>query len=130
MEAVALGIGVRAHGGGHADDPCREVGDQPGELAAAAAERGADLLRVDRPGERLERLDEGPVRRADDRVAGAGEHQHAIARGVVGQFAHEPALARARLAAEQHHAAALTLGAGDQRPQLLELGRPTDERKR
>ena len=130
VQPVALGVGV---GLGRRREPAgarAEVGQQAGQLAARDAQRRPQLLRRERADELLERLGEGPVRRAQDGVAGAVEDTHAVGCGAGGELAHEPALARARLAPEHDDAAPLTVGARQQRAQAVQLGRAADERER
>ncbi len=130
VEAVALGVRVGLGRRRQLADPRRQVAHEPDELAAATAERRSELLRVDGPDELVEGVDERSVRRANHRVAGAGEHEHSLGRRLGGQLPHEPALARSGLAAEQHDTPALALAPRDQRPQLLELDHAADERER
>jgi hypothetical protein len=126
VEAVALGVGVRLDGlRAH-----RQLRQQPRQLSAGRAERGLQLLRVDLAGEVVERLHERPVRRVHDRVARAVEHERAAGRRLAGELAHEPALARARLAADDHHPAALPLRPGHQAAERGQLARAPDERER
>ena len=129
MQPVALGVGVGPDRGRETADPGAEVGKQPGELAAAGAERGAQLVGLGGPRELVERLDEGPVGRAHLRVAGAVEDERAVVRRLGGELAHEPALARAGLAAQQDHAAALPVGARHERAESFQLGGAADERE-
>ena len=56
--------------------------------------------------------------------------EDAVGRGLGGEFAHQPALARARFAADQDDPAPFALGPRQQRPQGVQLGRAADERKR
>jgi hypothetical protein len=58
------------------------------------------------------------------------EHERAGVRVLGGQLAHQPALARAGLPADERDAASVAGGARQQPAQRLELGRATDERKR
>ena len=64
-------------GAGQVADAGRQVGEQPRELAPRRAQRDAQLGWVDDARGVLERLDERPVRRTHDRVAGAVEDEHA-----------------------------------------------------
>ena len=73
------------------------------------AERRAQLVGIGGSRQVVERLDERPVRRAHDGVARAVEDERAVARRLGGELADEPALARARLAAEQDDPASLAL---------------------
>ena len=74
--------GSAATGGGRPADRGAEVGQQPRQLAAARAQRLAQLVGVGRPRQLVQRLHERPVGRADDRVAGAVEHERAVVRGL------------------------------------------------
>ncbi len=127
VQPVALGVGIGLDGGRQLADRGREVGQQAGELAGGRAEGCAELVGVDYAREAVEGLDEGPVGRAHDRVAGAVEDERALARRRGGELADETALARAGLAADEHDAAALALGAWHQRLERLELGGAPDE---
>ena len=82
-----------------------EIGQEPRELPA---ERGGEVG-AEGADELVERLDERPVGRVQHRVAGAIEHERPVLRRAGGELAHEPALARAGLAAEQHDAAVLAV---------------------
>ena len=118
VEAVALGVGIGGAGAAGSPSSGSSRASSPPELRSAA------------PGQRVERLDERPVRRVHDGVAGAVEHERA--RGGRGdrELAHEPALARAGLAADEHHPAALALGPRDQRAEGHQLALTADERER
>ena len=118
---MALGVRVGVDRCRQVADAGRQVGEQPRELAARRAQRDAQLGGVDDAGGVLERLDERPVRRAHDRVAGAVEDERAGPGRLGRELAHQAALARAGLAAEQDDAAALALGHRHERPQRLEL---------
>ena len=103
--------------------PSRQVGQQARELATARAERRPQLGRIDAPRELVERLDERPVGRAHDRVAGAGEDERAARRGLGGELADEAALARAGLAADAGPTGAPSPSrARHQRTERLQLG--------
>ena len=107
-----------------------EARNQPAELGDTGAEFGGQLLDVHVVGQMLERLGERPVRSLDDRVARAVQDERAVAGGASRELAHQPALSRPGLAADQDDPEALAGGARKQRAQLLELGRAADERKR
>jgi hypothetical protein len=62
--------------------PRRQVGQQARELAARVPERAAQLDGSTTRASVLERLDERPVRRAHDGVAGAVEDERAVAGGL------------------------------------------------
>ena len=130
VQAVALGVGVGLDRCRQVADAGRQVGEQPRELAARRAQRDAQLGGVDDARGVLERLDERPVRRGHDCVAGAVEDQHARRGRLARELAHQAALARAGLAAEQDDTAALALGHRHERPQRLELRRASDEGER
>ena len=121
MQTVPLRVGIRIDRRRQVADALWEVGQQPDQLAAAGAERLAQLRRVGAARQVLERLDERAVRSAHDGVTGAVEHQRSVGRSFGGELAHQPALAGARLAPEQHDPASLALRAGHQRAQRLEL---------
>ena len=89
----------------------------------AGAERRPQLVGLDGSRELVERLDERAVGGGNHRVARAVEHERAVARRLGGELAHEAALARAGLAAEQDDAPALALCTRQQRAQPLQLGR-------
>ena len=95
--------GSAATGGG-ASSPTRS--GRSGSSRASSPPSGPRSPRAASPAsisadELVERLDERPVRAPHDRVAGAVEHQRAVCRGLVGELAHQAALARSRLAADQ-----------------------------
>jgi hypothetical protein len=66
----------------------------------------------------------------NDRVAFPEQHEGSGTSGLGRELAGEPALARAGFSAQQHDASALSLGAGQQRPEHPKLGRSPDERER
>ena len=102
VQAVALGVGVGRDRRRQLADAVRQVGQQPRELARR---RGRDRPAASSASvvahELVERLDERPVRALDDRVAGAVEDERAALGRLVGELAHEAALARAGLAADE-----------------------------
>ena len=130
VQAVALGVRIGVDRCGQVADAGRQVGEQARELAPRRAQRDAQLGWVDDARGVLERLDERPVRRTHDRVAGAVEDEGAGPGRLGRELAHQAALARAGLAAEQDDPAALALGHRHERPQRLELRRAPDERER
>ena len=130
VQAVALRVRIgldRRRQLAHAE---RQVGQQPRQLAARGAERRAQLDRIDDARQVVERLDERPVGRPHDRVAGAVEDERAAAGRLARELAHQAALARAGLAAQQDDPPALALRHGHERPERLQLGRAADEWKR
>jgi hypothetical protein len=130
VQPVALGVGIgldRRRQIRHAE---RQVRQQPRQLTAGDAERRPQLDRIDDARQVVERLDERPVRRAHDGVAGAVEDERAGGRRVVGELPHEAALARAGLAGQQNDPAALAVGHRHQRAQRLQLRRAADEGER
>jgi hypothetical protein len=129
VQPVALGVRIGVDRRRQMPDAGGEVRDQPRQLAARRAQRGAELVGIDDARRMVERLDERPVGRAHDGVARAVEHERAGAGRLGRELAQQAALARPGLAAEQHHAAALALGHGHERPQRLELRRAPDERE-
>ena len=129
VEPVASGVGVRGRRARQLADPRGEGGREARELARRHAGDVAELCGVDAAREVVEGLDERPVGRAYHRVAGAVEHQRAGGCRLAGELAHEAALAGARLAAQEHDAAALARRPRQHRAQRLELGRPADERE-
>ena len=82
-------------------DALREIRQQARQLPAARYRRPRAAFRRRCGDELLERFDERPVRAPHDRVARAVEHERAAGRRLTGELAHEPALARSRLAADQ-----------------------------
>jgi FAD/FMN-containing dehydrogenase len=127
VQPVALRIRIGLHRRRQRAHAGRQVGQQARQLAAGGAQRASQLLRFQHPHEVLERLDERAVGRVHDRVARAVEHERAAPGGLRGELAHEAALARAGLAADERHAPALVVGGGQERPQRLELGGAADE---
>ena len=130
VQPVALGVGIGLHRVRQIAHPGRQIGEQTRQLAARGAQRGAQLDGLQDAGEVIEGLHERAVRRVDDRIAAAVEDERATAGRLAGELAHEAALARAGLAAEQHDAAPLALRHRQQRPQRVQLGRAADERER
>ena len=114
---MALGVLIADHWIGQRPDAAGQVGDQAGELAPAGAEVFPQLLGVGDAHEVRERLGDRLVGDAHDGVARPVEHEHALGGGLMGELAHEPALARSRLAAEQGHAPPLAAGTRQQRSQ-------------
>ena len=130
VQAVALRVGIGLDRRRQLPDTGRQVGQQPGELPAGGAERVPQLGRLEHAREVVERLDERPVGRAHHRVAGAVEHERAAPGRLEGELAHEAALARAGLAAEEGDPPALVLPRRHERPERGQLGRAPDERER
>lgn len=128
VQTMALGIGVRPHRLFEPADPGGQVGQQPGQLAAAGAERGTQLRLAGYPHQAFERLDKRPVRRAHHRVTGAVENEHPFDRDLGGELARQTTLPGTRLAREQRDAAPLPFRPRHQGSQLLELCRAADER--
>ena len=129
VEAMALGVRIGLDRLAELADQGRQIRRQPGQLARAGAERGAQLCHIDDPQEAVERLDEGPVGRAHDRVAGAVEDERPIRRDAGGELARQAALAGTGLTGEQQRRAGprpRRAAAGV--PQLLQLGGTADER--
>ena len=103
LEQVAVGLRVaRRHG--RAGEPL-ELGHEPRQHLAAVAEALRERVGLADAEQELEPLPQRLVRRADDRVRGAVEHEHAARGRLVRELAHEPRLAAARLAREQHEPA-------------------------
>ena len=127
---MALGVGIGPHGSRQSADPGRQVGEESAELTAPGAERAAQLVGLGDAGEAVEGFDKRPVWGLDDSVAGPVEDQRALRRGLDGELAREPALARPGCATHQHHPAPLAVRTWDQRPQGFELIQATDEGKR
>ena len=130
VQPVAFGVRVGAHRRRQSGELLTEVGQQANQLAPGRAERGSQLVLVEHRRQALERLRERPVRRVHDCVAGSVQHERTGLRRLGGELADEAALARTRLAPQQHHPAALALGRRQQHAQLLQLGGPANERKR
>ena len=130
MQSVALGVGVGLDRQRQLAHPLGQIGEQPRELAARGAQRGPQLGGVDLARQVIERLDERPVGRGHHRVAAAVEDERTAAGRLARELAHQAALARAGLAAQQHDPAALALRHRHERPKGLDLGRAADERKR
>ena len=127
VEPVALRVGVGVGRAWTLGGARRQLGQEARESFAPAH---AQLVGAHRPRQLAERLDERPVRRVNHGVAGAVEHERAVARGLGGELAHEPALAGAGLAADQDRPAAFPGGARHEQAQPLELGGTPDERER
>jgi hypothetical protein len=127
MEAMALRIGIGLDRRRQLADQGGQIRQQPGQLAAAGAKRGAQLRDLDDPQQVVERFDERPVRRPHHRVAGAVEDERAVGRGPAGELAYQTALPGARLAREQRYPATLAFDSRHQGPQLLQLCGAPDE---
>ena len=69
----------------------------------------------------------GGLGTVDDGVAGAVEDERPLPGGLVGELAHEPALARPRLAAQERDPAPLAPGPRHQGAQERQLAGPADE---
>ncbi len=104
--------------------------NQPAQLSRPGAERSRQLRGVDVLGQPFERLGKRAIWSVDDRIARPIEDERVIGGGAGRELAHQPALARAGLATDQHHPQTLAGGSGKQRPQLLQLSRTADERER
>ena len=130
VQPVALGVRIGLQSGRAIAQPGAQIGEQPRELAAAGADGGAQLLGLGGTRQLVERVDERSVRVPHLGVAGAVEHKYAVPRRLAGELPHEPALPRAGLAAEQDYPSALPLGARQECPEPLQLGRAPNERKR
>ena len=122
VEAQPLRVGVRrlplARPARRAD-----ARQQPPQLGPGAPER----LGLELADELLERLGERAERRRDDPVAVPVEHRRALGCDVVGELAHEAALARAGLARDEGGAPPLARRAREERPQGGELVRAAGE---
>jgi hypothetical protein len=129
VETVTLGVRIGRDGRRQVADARGQVGQKTRQFPAAAAERRAQCRRVGGARQVVERLDERPVRRADDGVARAIENERAVARHLRGELPDEPALAGAGLTAKQDDAAALAFRPRHQRAQPLQLGGAADERE-
>ena len=121
--------GSAATGAGSPPTRAGRSGTQPGQLAARAAEVRTEHVGVGAANELVERLGEGTVGGLHHGVAGAVEHEHAFGGDLVRQLAHEAALARSGLAAQQREPATLARLAWNERPQRRELRRAPDERR-
>ncbi len=130
VEAVTLGVLIGRDRIGQRPDPGGEVGDEAGELAAAGAEVVPQLLGIGHAHEVVKRLRDRLVGDPHHGITGSVQHQHAVGRGLVGELAHEPALARPRLPAHERDPPALASGTRHQRAQERELAGPADERER
>ena len=130
VQPVTFGVRVGPDRRRELAESRRQVGEEARELAAARAERPAQLVGIGGSREVVERFDERPVRRAHDGVARAVEDERAVAGGLGGELPHEPALARPRLAAEQDDPAPFPFGPRHQGAERLELARAPDERER
>ena len=120
LEQVAVGLGVA--GGWRPGRSASELGHEPRQHLAAA-EAALERLGVADAQQELEPLPQRLVRRADRRVRGAVEHEHAARRRLVRELAHEPRLAAAGLAASSTSAALAALGPLEQRAQRRQLAR-------
>ena len=81
VQPVALGVRIGLHRRRQIADPGRQIGEQPRQLAAGGAERGAQLGRARATRARWSSAStNGAVRRAHDGVAGAVEDERAVRR--------------------------------------------------
>ena len=129
VKAVALGVGIGLDRLRQLARHRRQVGQQPGQLGGTGTERGPQLLRLGDADEAIERLDEGPVGRPHDRVAGAIEDQRPLGGGPGGELAGEAALPGSGLTGQQCDTPTLPLRPRHQGPQPLQLRRAPDERR-
>jgi hypothetical protein len=98
VQPVALGVRIGLHSGGERAHARIQVGEEPGELATAASQRGPELVGLGGPDQVVERLDEGPVGRAHLGVTVAIQDQRAVLGGMGRELPHQATLARAGLA--------------------------------
>ena len=113
---------VSARGAGSPRSGIRRASSPPVGPSAACSSAG-----LEHPGQPLERLDERAVRRADDRVARAVEHERAALGRLGRELAHEPALARPGLPADDRHPARGAGAVGSSaRSVANSLSRPTN----
>ncbi len=125
---VALGVGLGPDRLGEVGEPHADVGDQAGEERAAAHEVGADLGGISVPQVLLDGLDERLVRDDVLLVAATEQDGRAVVVDVACELCGEPALADARVAADQHEAALRGVdGARPGRSERLELVGAADE---
>ena len=129
LERVAILRGVARRRCGSAGQAL-ELGKEPCEDLAALAEPLGERIALADAQQELEPGSRRLVRGADRCVRGAVEHEHAPGRGLQGELAHQPGLARAGLPTDQHQAALAALGPLQQRAQLGELALAPDERER
>ncbi len=131
VEAEALGVGIGLDRRGQLADPGRQIGQQPGQLAAAGAERGAQLGGIGDPRRGWSSAStNGPVGRPHDGVAGAVEDQRAIrappraANSRTSRLLPSPGSPPSSTTRRPSPSAR-----GIRRARALELGRAPDERK-
>jgi hypothetical protein len=130
VQTVAFGVRIRLDRRGELIDPHGQLGQQPRQLAGSGAQHSLQLTRLDRSNPLLERGHERPVGRRHNRIAFTVKDECAISGGRGRKLPHQAALARPRLAAEQHHPATLALLSRQQRAQHFELDRAANEGKR
>ena len=103
-ESVALVLGIARSRHPEPGHPRREVREHPGELSAEWAELGLQALDRHRPGVVAQRLGERPERGAQLLVAATPQHRRPGLQRPAHQLGHEPGLADARLARDEHGA--------------------------
>ena len=107
-----------------------QLGHEPGNFGRVVAEHLAEHLRRQGSSGLIELLDERLVRRWRIHVeAVADQHRHLILTREVRSFFNEPALARTRLAGDEHHPAAATRRKSDELGEQLPLFRATNIRR-
>ncbi len=106
-----------------------EVGDEAGEVGAAVADDGLELLGREATDQSAKRLDDGGVgqRAVTEDDAAAAEDHRPVAVREVGELADEPGLADAGLARDHDRAAPPLAGAPQRGSESLELDGPSDE---
>jgi hypothetical protein len=129
VQAMALGIRIRAERRRKVGDARGQVGEQPRQLAAGTPEIVAQHVGVGGPDEMVERLDKRTVGRLDHGVAGAVEHQHPLRGHRSGKLSHQATLSRPRLAADQRQPTPLSGGVRNERMEGSELCPSADERR-
>ena len=129
VETVALRVLVGDDRVREVIDPGRKIREEPRKLPAGISEIRVECRRVDMANEIVERFDERPVRRPEDRITRAVEHQRAFSSGFVRELTDEPALAGTRLATDERDAAPLTVRRWHERSQRRKLTGPPDERE-
>src|SRR3954447_17597088 len=127
---MALGVRVSSRRVRELADQLRKVGQKPRELTSARAQIGAKDFRLADTHEAVECCEEGPVRRANHRVAGAVEDQGAVTGRVLRELADQPALSGAGLAGDERDPAAFAPGVRQERSKRGEFPRAADEGKR
>ncbi len=101
--------------------------EQSGQLTTGRPEVRPEGGRVAHPDELLQRLDERTERRGHDGVTRSVQHEHSVPGRPLRELLDQPALAGARLTADQHDPLARFRRTGQKLPEDAQLPRAADK---